>query len=115
MIILEDVFKVERLDPDGKKFDKVSRIEARSERFDMFMHLDGNRKSIADKYEYIMHGKLYKISEDDPGRASKSSVKGVKAEIYVSYGGLLMMLRGDPSNLNQFDLDQRLFLCIRKL
>lgn len=42
-------------------------------------HSQGNRKSIADKYEYIMHGKLYKISEDDPGRASKSSVKGVKA------------------------------------
>ncbi|XP_030528047.1 DNA-directed RNA polymerases II, IV and V subunit 8B [Rhodamnia argentea] len=150
MILLEDVFKVERLDPDGKKFDKVTRIEARSERFDMFMHLDvnteiypikegqkftmalattlnpdgtpdtgfytpGNRKSIADKYEYIMHGKLYKISEDDAGRSSKGSVKGVKAEIYVSYGGLLMMLRGDPSNLHQFDLDQRLFLCIRKL
>ncbi|KAK2632259.1 hypothetical protein EUGRSUZ_L01795 [Eucalyptus grandis] len=150
MIILEDVFKVERLDPDGKKFDKVTRIEARSERFDMFMHLDvnteiypmkegqkftmalastlnpdgtpdtgyytpGNRKSLADKYEYVMHGKLYKISEDDPGRASKSSGKGVKAEIYVSFGGLLMMLKGDPSNLHQFDLDQRLFLCIRKL
>lgn len=128
----------------------VTRIEARSERFDMFMHLDvnteiypmkegqkftmalastlnpdgtpdtgyytpGNRKSLADKYEYVMHGKLYKISEDDPGRASKGSGKGVKAEIYVSFGGLLMMLKGDPSNLHQFDLDQRLFLCIRKL
>ncbi|KAI4342809.1 hypothetical protein MLD38_027387 [Melastoma candidum] len=149
MILLEDVFRVDRLDPDGKKFDKVNRIEARSERFDMFMHLDvnsevypikegqkftmalattlnldgtpdtgyytpGGKKSIADKYEYIMHGKLYKISEEDPGKA-KSSTKGVKAEIYVSYGGLLMMLRGDPSNLHKFDLDQRLFLCIRKL
>lgn len=39
----------------------------------------GNRKSIADKYECIMHGKLCKISEDDPGRASKGSIKGVKA------------------------------------
>ncbi|OWM74851.1 DNA-directed RNA polymerases II, IV and V subunit 8B-like [Punica granatum] len=151
MILLEDVFRVEKLDPDGKKFDKVTRIEARSERFDMFMHLDinseiysmaagekftmalattlnldgtpdsgyytpGQRKSIADKYEYIMHGKLYKISEEDPVKAAaKGSGRGVKAEIYVSYGGLLMMLRGDPSNLHKFDLDQRLFLCIRKL
>ncbi|KAK3444191.1 hypothetical protein EUGRSUZ_A00030 [Eucalyptus grandis] len=101
MILLEDVFKVERLDTDGKKFDKVSWTEAKSERFDMFMHLDftmalpttlnldgtpdtgyltlGNRKSVAEKYKYIMHGKLYKISEDDPERASKGSVKGVKA------------------------------------
>ncbi|KAK4751321.1 hypothetical protein SAY87_004803 [Trapa incisa] len=150
MILLEDVFRVEKLDPDGKKFDKVTRIEARSERFDMFMHLDvnsevyplgvgqkftmalattlnldgtpdtgyftpGGRKSIADKYEYIMHGKLYKISEDDPAKAAAKGSRGIKAEIYVSYGGLLMMLRGDPSNLQKFDLDQRLFLCIRKL
>uniref|UniRef100_A0A2P2K6P3 DNA-directed RNA polymerases II and V subunit 8A-like n=1 Tax=Rhizophora mucronata TaxID=61149 RepID=A0A2P2K6P3_RHIMU len=143
IIMFEDIFEVKKLDPDGKKFDKVSRIEAISENCDMFMHLDvnteiypmavndrfymalahtlnldgtpdtgyytqGGRKTLADKYEYVMHGKLYKISEEGSG-------KGGKAEVYASYGGLLMMLRGDPNYVVRFELDQRLFLLIRKL
>ncbi|KAJ4723629.1 DNA-directed RNA polymerases II and V subunit 8A [Melia azedarach] len=68
----------------------------------------GGRKSLADKYEYIMHGKVYKITDEGSGRS-------LKAEIYVSYGGLLMMLKGDPTYVSQFELDQKLFLLIRKL
>ncbi|KAJ7980656.1 DNA-directed RNA polymerases II and V subunit 8A-like [Quillaja saponaria] len=140
--LFEDIFRVERLDPDGKKFDKVTRIEAKSERFDMFMHLDinselypltvgqkfalllastlnldgtadtgyympGNRQSLADNFEYVMYGKLYRISEGS-GRENK-------AEITISFGGLLMTLKGDPSHCNKFELDQRLFLLIRKV
>ncbi|CAN6459424.1 unnamed protein product [Victoria cruziana] len=101
-ILFEDIFTLTRINPDGKKFDKVSRIEARSEQFDMFMLLDvnteiyplkvddkftmvlastlnldgsadsgyfmqGSRKTLADKFEYVMHGKLYKISEEGSG------------------------------------------------
>ncbi|EOY04749.1 RNA polymerase Rpb8, putative isoform 2 [Theobroma cacao] len=68
----------------------------------------GGRKSLADKYEYIMRGKLYKISADGSG-------KSLKAEMIVSSGGLLMMLRGEASHVSQFELDQRLFLLMRKL
>ncbi|GLT57754.1 hypothetical protein SLA2020_307040 [Shorea laevis] len=68
----------------------------------------GGRKSLADKYEYIMHGKLYKISDESSGKL-------LKAEIYVSFGGLLMLLRGESSHLAHFELDHRLFLLIRKL
>lgn len=141
-LLFDDIFKIERLNPDGKKFDKVTRIEAKSEKFDMFMHLDinseiynlkegekfsmalaptlnldgtpdtgyflqGNRKSLADRYEYVMHGKLFRISE--------SSGHGGRAEIDASFGGLLMMLKGDPSHCSKFELDQRLFLLIRKV
>ncbi|KAK0578030.1 hypothetical protein LWI29_003862 [Acer saccharum] len=143
IVLFEDIFVVDKIDPDGKKFDKVSRIEARSQNCDMYMLLDvntevyrmrigdkftmalahtlnldgtpdtgyytpGGRKSLADKYEYVMHGKLYKISDEGSG-------KHLKAEIYVSYGGLLMMLKGDPSYITQFELDQKLFLLMRKL
>ncbi|KAK8939530.1 hypothetical protein KSP40_PGU017144 [Platanthera guangdongensis] len=143
-LLFEDIFTVTRLDPDGKKFDKVSRIEARSEQFDMYMQLDvnteiyplnvgekftmvlastlnfdgtpdsgyynqGQKKSLADKYEYVMHGKLYKISEENAGGPN------VKVEIYVSFGGLLMLLKGDPSNAANVELDQRLFLLMRKV
>ncbi|KAI3956234.1 hypothetical protein MKW98_017039 [Papaver atlanticum] len=142
-LLFEDIFTVNNMDPDGKKFDKVSRIEARSEQFDMFMHLDvntevyplrtgdkftmvlastlsldgtpdtgyftqGARKSLADKFEYVMHGKLYRIGEEGSGI-------NVKAEIYASFGGLLMLLKGDPSNAANFELDQRLFLLMRKV
>ncbi|XP_062179051.1 DNA-directed RNA polymerases II, IV and V subunit 8B-like isoform X3 [Phragmites australis] len=117
--LFEDIFIVTRLDPDGKKFDKVTRIEAKSEQFDISLNLDGTpdtgyytqagRKTLADKYDYVMHGKLYKISEDS------SSGAATRVEIYASFGGLLMMLKGDPSNAASFELDQRLFLLIRKV
>nr|GMD94399.1 DNA-directed RNA polymerases II and V subunit 8A-like [Ipomoea batatas]GME00094.1 DNA-directed RNA polymerases II and V subunit 8A-like [Ipomoea batatas] len=105
--LFEDIFTVTNIDPDGKKFDKVNRIEARSEQFEMFMQLDintevypihreekfmmvlastlnldgapdsgyflqGNRKSLADKFEYVMQGKLYRISEEGSGRLAKA-------------------------------------------
>ncbi|XP_038689579.1 DNA-directed RNA polymerases II, IV and V subunit 8B-like [Tripterygium wilfordii] len=143
IILFEDIFVADKLDPDGKKFAKVTRIEARSENCDMFMLLDviaeiypmrkgerftmaladtlnldgtpetgyyaqGGKKTVADKYEYIMHGKLYKITE-------KNSGKVIRKELYVSYGGLLMRLKGDPSHFARFKLDQSLFLLIRKL
>ncbi|XP_019156365.1 PREDICTED: DNA-directed RNA polymerases II, IV and V subunit 8B-like [Ipomoea nil] len=141
--LFEDIFTVTNIDPDGKKFDKVNRIEARSEQFEMYMQLDintdiypirqdekfmmvlastlnldgtpdsgyflqGNRKSLADKFEYVMQGKLYRISEEGSGRLAK-------ADLYVSFGGLLMQLRGDPSIAAKFELDQRLFILIRKV
>ncbi|GLT54937.1 hypothetical protein SLA2020_280950 [Shorea laevis] len=107
-LLFDDIFRVERVNPDGKKFDKVTRIEARSEKCGMFMQLDGGRQSLADKFEYIMHGKLYKISDGGSGA-------GVKVEIYVSFGGLQMMLQGDPSHCAGFELEQQLFLLMRKL
>nr|ACG27451.1 DNA-directed RNA polymerases I, II, and III 17.1 kDa polypeptide [Zea mays] len=142
--LFEDTFVVTRLDPDGKKFDRVSRVEARSEQLDMYMQLDvatdvypmhagekfnmviaptlnldgtpdtgyytqAGRKTLADNYEYVMQGKLYKISEDT------SSSQNAKVEMYASFGGLLMLLRGDPSTAASFELDQRLFLLIRKV
>ncbi|KAL6223574.1 hypothetical protein ACLB2K_006959 [Fragaria x ananassa] len=133
--LFEDIFEVLRLNPDGKKFDKVTRVEAKSETCDMFMHLDvnsevypikegekfsmaltstlnldgtpdsgyftpGNRKTLADEYEYVMQGKLYKISE--------GSKRDPKAEVNASFGGLLMMLKGESAQFKNFELDQSL-------
>ncbi|KAL9319303.1 hypothetical protein ACSQ67_015820 [Phaseolus vulgaris] len=164
--LFEDIFRVEKLNPDDKKlFERVTRIEARSEKFDMFMHLDINseiyplkvgqkftlvlvsslnpdgtpdtgyytqllwlkrddrftavcqmtpeldvmainRQSLANNFEYVMYGKLYRITEGS-GRE--------KAELNISFGGLLMLLKGDTSHCNKFELDQRLYLLIRKV
>ncbi|CAI0410342.1 unnamed protein product [Linum tenue] len=143
IILFEDIFVVDEINPDGKKFDKACRIVARSQNCDMSMQLDINneiypmnvndkftmalastlnydgtpdtgyynaakRKNLADKYEYVMHGKLYKLSEEGSGRS-------ITAELYASFGGLLMCLKGDPSHVAHFELDQRVFLLIRKI
>lgn len=36
-------------------------------------------------------------------------------EVYASFGGLQMMLKGDPTNCTKFKIDQNMFLLIRKL
>ncbi|XP_031740213.1 DNA-directed RNA polymerases II, IV and V subunit 8B isoform X2 [Cucumis sativus] len=41
-LLFNDIFKVKCVNPDGKKYDKVSRIEARSEKLSMHMLLDVN-------------------------------------------------------------------------
>ncbi|KAK7845478.1 putative lrr receptor-like serine/threonine-protein kinase, partial [Quercus suber] len=85
----------------------ITRIEARSEKCDMFMQLDvnteiypidkeerflvalsttlsleGGQKSLADKFEYIMHGKLYKIS-DEPEAKTLDGSSGPGVTVYV--------------------------------
>ncbi|KAK4856476.1 hypothetical protein QYF36_017892 [Acer negundo] len=141
---MQDTFKVSKINADGKKFDKVSRIEADSESLEMYMKLDVNtdvypikenekfvvlltstlnkdgsavseyytqnngRDSIADKFEYVMYGKIFKIQEEGSGAQ-------IKVEIYISFSGLLMMLKGNPSYVSEFQLDQKLFLCMRRL
>ncbi|XAR54266.1 hypothetical protein NMG60_11029321 [Bertholletia excelsa] len=149
-LYFDEILNVGDLDRDGKKFDKVSRIEAHGEDCDTQMQLDLNTeiypihvgeklrmvlaptlnldgtavssysseggKSLADKFEYVMHGLLYKMSEDVPKDAKgDASGHNVKVVIYISFGGLQLMLKGDPSLMGKFKLDQRLFLLLRKV
>ena len=65
--------------------------------------------SRADSFEYVMHGKIYRIDGDDgPGEASRLSA-------YVSFGGLLMRLQGDPNNLHGFEIDKNVYLLMKKI
>ncbi|KAK7283845.1 hypothetical protein RIF29_13593 [Crotalaria pallida] len=140
-LLFDDLFKVLNLDPDGKKYDKVSRIVARSEKCDMHLLLDVNTEiyplnkdekflmvlspslvlntkdgpvSIQDKFEYIMHGRLYNIEHDGepPKEGSKTELE---VEVYASFGGLQMKLKGHASHCLKFAVDQKLFLLIRKV
>jgi len=100
-IILEDIFEVKNMNPDGKKFDKVSRLICESENYEMDLVLDVNtdiypiepgerltlalatsldlkgrgdqgywdygeseRATLADRYEYVMYGRVFKYSPD---------------------------------------------------
>ena len=60
-------------------------------------------ETLADKYEYVMHGMIFKTKD-----------KGEHRELYASYGGLLMSLKGDARNL-KFKEDQRIYLLLRRI
>jgi DNA-directed RNA polymerase I, II, and III subunit RPABC3 len=62
--------------------------------------------SLMDGYEYVMHGKVFKITA--------AATKEAKMEIFASFGGLLMSLRGDPRNLSKIELDMRIYCLIKK-
>ena len=53
-----------------------------------------------------MYGKIYKWKQAEP----KAPI-----EVQVSFGGLLMRLKGDPRHLQNLVLDSRIYLLIRKI
>ena len=68
----------------------------------------GTRPTLADKFDYVMNGRVFKYKD--------SSASGhTKADVYVSFGGLLMQLTGDPKRVEDLDLDQTVYLLIRKV
>lgn len=71
------------------------------------MEVEGTR---ADSFEYVMFGKIYRI-EGDEAHSEQSS----RLSAYVSYGGLLMRLQGDANNLQGFEVDQTMYLLMKKL
>jgi DNA-directed RNA polymerase I, II, and III subunit RPABC3 len=64
-------------------------------------------QTLMDGYEYVMHGKVFKVQQS-------SGLEG-KMEVFTSYGGLLMSLKGTPKPLEKIELDQRMYLLIRKV
>jgi DNA-directed RNA polymerase I, II, and III subunit RPABC3 len=63
------------------------------------------KDSLADKYEYVMHGKVYKYD----------SISASKVAVYISYGGLLMRLEGDPRHVSEISIGSNLYLLLRKV
>ena len=64
--------------------------------------------SLIDVYDYVMHGKIFKLQESQASQ-------GLKCSVYVSFGGLLMLLTGEPKQLASLELDKRVYLLIRKV
>ncbi|KAI1822241.1 DNA-directed RNA polymerases and 3 polypeptide [Xylaria intraflava] len=79
--------------------------------------LDGNREneergwrdvrgesSLADMYDYVCHGKIYKFED---------GVQGQTLRAYISFGGLLMMLEGPYAKLTPLRVDNT-YLLVKK-
>lgn len=81
--------------------------------------------NLADRFEYVMHGKIYKaenmtstVGSDGPssGTTTSSSVSpSYKVAIFVSFGGLLMRLMGDPRHWRDLKLGDSIYILIRKI
>lgn len=64
------------------------------------------QNSLATNYEYVMHGKVYRYEEDSAHH---------KASVFVSFGGLLMKLVGDPQSLADIPRGRNVYLLIREI
>eukprot|EP00039_Didymoeca_costata_P019832 m.339106 g.339106 ORF g.339106 m.339106 type:complete len:179 (+) comp18668_c0_seq1:122-658(+) len=62
------------------------------------------KKTLADKFDYVMHGRVYNVVEETTD----------KMGIFVSFGGLLMRLRGDARNLQSLQRDKDYYLLLRR-
>ncbi len=61
------------------------------------------------EFDYVCYGKIYRIESQD------SSADSSRLACYVSFGGLLMQLTGDASNLQGFRVGKHLYLMMKKL
>jgi DNA-directed RNA polymerase I, II, and III subunit RPABC3 len=70
-ILFEDIFDVKDIDPDGKKFERVSRLFCESESFKMDLILDVNTQlypfSLGDKFRLLLTTTLKEDSMIDDG------------------------------------------------
>ena len=57
-VLFEDIFDVKDIDPEGKKFDRVSRLHCESESFKMDLILDINSwvypMELGDKFRLVL-------------------------------------------------------------
>lgn len=62
--------------------------------------------SLADDYEYVMHGKVYKFTESDKEDKDRLA-------LYASFGGLLLSLEGNYRHLAPLKQEE-IYLLIRR-
>lgn len=144
-VIFEDIFDVKDIDPDGKKFDRCSRLHCESESFKMDLILDVNTQvypmDFGDKFRLQIASTLneegypddteWNPRDDTPNRADSfdyvmygkiyriegddGASESLRMGAYASFGGLLMRLQGDSNNLHSFEVDKNIYLLMKKL
>ena len=71
---------------------------------DHFSYTPSDEPTLADNYEYVMHGRVFDVSHQKDG----------VVVIAASFGGLLMRLTGDQRHLTSVLPDMRLYLLLKK-
>mmetsp|Transcript_25299 Transcript_25299/g.17883 ORF Transcript_25299/g.17883 Transcript_25299/m.17883 type:complete len:101 (-) Transcript_25299:85-387(-) len=62
--------------------------------------------SLLEQYEYVMHGKIFKYQHDE----NKDVIT-----VFMSFGGLLMSIKGEFKSLKNLEIDSRIYLLLRKI
>jgi DNA-directed RNA polymerase I, II, and III subunit RPABC3 len=138
----EDTLIIKSLDKNGKLFDRITRIEGIASETQCNIILDVNseiykvskdklysilltkslfpdgstptqfnyemylkKNSLLDSYEYVMNGKVFKLTEENEGKIS----------VHISFGGLILGITGDPKHVSSLNLDERLYLLMKKI
>ncbi|GAA94787.1 uncharacterized protein L969DRAFT_97249 [Mixia osmundae IAM 14324] len=60
--------------------------------------------TLADEWEYVMYGKVYKFDEGTQE----------KVKVYISFGGLLMCLEGNYRHISQITVGSEIYSLMRK-
>lgn len=104
-ILFEDIFDVKDIDPEGKKFDRCSRLHCESESFKMDLILDINCQvypvDLGDKFRLVVATTLKEDgypgdAEWDPSETSNSS-RAAQFE-YIMYGKIYRIEGDDGSH-----------------
>lgn len=66
--------------------------------------VDGGETTLADTYDYVMHGRIFKIDYEQDNIVV----------IAASFGGLLMQLIGEQKHFSNILPDMRLYVLIKK-
>lgn len=80
----------------------------------------GGRASLADAYEYVAHGTVFKLRDaagaaGGGGAGNNASSAVGRCEALVSFGGLLMRLAGDGGKLGGLRVGDGVYLLMRKV
>eukprot|EP00694_Reclinomonas_americana_P002793 EC788664.1.p1 GENE.EC788664.1~~EC788664.1.p1 ORF type:complete len:149 (+),score=48.15 EC788664.1:31-477(+) len=143
-VLFNDMFRVVEVDPEGKKFEKVSRLKCKSDGFEADLLLDVNIElypiNQSDKFTLALAETLDLDGTADSGvydpllgTDQKPSLmdsyeyvmygkvfkytakdKDLTVSVYASFGGLLMKLTGDERNLEKIRPDSNIYLLMRK-
>uniref|UniRef100_A0A915KCT3 Uncharacterized protein n=1 Tax=Romanomermis culicivorax TaxID=13658 RepID=A0A915KCT3_ROMCU len=104
-ILFDDLFHVKDIDPDGKKFDRVSRLFCESESFKMDLILDINTQlypiKLGDKFRLLLATTLREDGYPDEGEFDpNANYPRADAFEYVMYGKIYR-LEGDESGAGE--------------
>ncbi|GAA5977337.1 hypothetical protein JCM11641_000068 [Rhodosporidiobolus odoratus] len=140
-ILFTDVFGVSAVDRDGKKFDRVSRIAAKSQNHDMRLTLDINTDLIDlpqdSSFALALASTLNPEGGKDAGTGGwRADIEGGLADdweyvmygkvykfddgtgeevtAYISFGGLLMALTGSYRHMQQVTVGEHIYLLVRR-
>jgi DNA-directed RNA polymerase I, II, and III subunit RPABC3 len=140
-ILLEDTLQVSAVDREGKMFQRVSRVEGSSQLNEVQITLDihselypmevgqshslviasslsldgsenkgsyniheNHSNTLLGKYSYCMYGKIF-----------RHTMEKNQLVVHISFGGLLMTIAGQPTDLAQLEPDSYVYLLLKKL